>query len=127
MRWLLPGLGLMMALCGCGGTQQPDSADAVRDPDLVIVRNIREKLTRDARISYAPELQVDSTKGVVIVSGPVASEDESSLLEEMIYSVDGVTKIRNRTYLRPEPTAEGTASGSSTAPPASAQPAPQQQ
>jgi hypothetical protein len=70
---------------------------------------------------------VDSTKGVVIVSGPVASEDESSLLEEMIYSVDGVTKIRNRTYLRPEPTAEGTASGSSTAPPASAQPAPQQQ
>jgi hypothetical protein len=57
MRWLLPGLGLMMALCGCGGTQQPDSADAVRDPDLVIVRNIREKLTRDARISYAPSFR----------------------------------------------------------------------
>ncbi|HEV2117760.1 MAG TPA: BON domain-containing protein [Terriglobales bacterium] len=95
-------------------TASPSSAATAPDNDA-LAQQVQQKLSTEPALK---SVQVEAKKGVVTLSGTVASKADRKHAEELAKSVPGVKKVHAK--LRVNPNAAGTTSGSAEVPAPSA-------
>jgi len=66
-------------------------------PDIDVAQQVRKAITGDGSLSTnAHNSKVVVNGGVVTLTGPVASADERTRIEQLATSVPGVTKVENQ-------------------------------
>jgi osmotically-inducible protein OsmY len=98
---LLRALGVALvaaALAACAGAPTKESTGELID-DTVITTKVKSKLVGDKEVS-ALDVQVETFKGTVQLSGFVGSERERERAAELARSVDGVKEVRNDLQLK---------------------------
>ena len=88
MKILLPVL-LAAALFGCRTNSSPEQQ--VRD--LKITTDVKAKLASDEGLSTVPNISVNSTNGVVTLSGQVDSDAAKAKAESIARSVPNVARV----------------------------------
>jgi hyperosmotically inducible protein len=81
------------AVAACAGSPTKESTGEVVD-DAVITTKVKSKLVGDKDVS-AFDVQVETFKGVVQLSGFVGTEQERRRAAELAHSVGGVQEVRN--------------------------------
>lgn len=103
--------GLTMLLAGPGtlcAAAQADNTKANKDPgstadqqkenknDREITRQIRKAVVADKALStYAHNIKIITTSGVVTLRGPVRTDDEKASIESKARGTAGVTEVKN--------------------------------
>lgn len=98
--------GLAFALCallggplyGCGSTPEHRSTGQVID-DATITTKVKAKLLDDPT-THGLKIDVDTSRGVVELSGNVGSATEQNRAIALARSVDGVRGVRNDLIVR---------------------------
>ena len=88
--WLLTGV-LIAGLAGCAGSGQK-SGEYV--DDSWITSKVKSEMIADKHVS-ARDISVNTTRGVVTLTGTVKTWDESNKAAEIARSVKGVTQVEN--------------------------------
>jgi hyperosmotically inducible periplasmic protein len=71
--------------------------------DQDITQQIRQSIMKDESLStYAHNVKVISQDGMVILKGPVRSEDEKSAIEAKAVEVVGKDKVTNQLEVKPK-------------------------
>lgn len=100
MKRLLLALALSgAALTGCRTNETP----AAQVNDLEITANVKSKLASDVGLSTVPDIAVNSTNGVVTLSGVVDSAGTKAKAETIARSVPKVTRVVNNLQVAPKP------------------------
>jgi hyperosmotically inducible protein len=89
-NWLLMGL-LIAGLAGCANTGQKTGAYV---DDSWITTKVKSEMVANKEVS-ARNITVNTTKGVVSLTGTAATWAESSKAAEIAYGVSGVTSVQN--------------------------------
>ncbi|HTX35399.1 MAG TPA: BON domain-containing protein [Bryobacteraceae bacterium] len=89
MKALLPLLLLAAALFGCRTNSTPEQQ--VRD--LQITADVKSKLASDVGLSTVPDISVNSTNGVVTLSGQVDTAAEKAKAESLARGVPHVARV----------------------------------
>jgi osmotically-inducible protein OsmY len=88
------GVALLATVLGaCAGSPTKESTGELVD-DSVITTKVKSKLVGDKDVS-AFDVQVETFKGVVQLSGFVSSEQERRRAAELARSIGGVKEVRN--------------------------------
>jgi len=91
MRWITLVLLLGTLLPGCRTNETPEA----QVDDLKIQAQVKSKLASDLGVDTIPNISVNSTNGVVTLSGQVNSADTKAKAETIAKSVDKVVKVVN--------------------------------
>lgn len=86
---------LLLAVMACGllvGCRTNESPEAQVD-DLKISTEVKSKLASDVGLATVPNISVNSTNGVVTLSGQVDSADEKAKAEALAKSIANVKKV----------------------------------
>jgi osmotically-inducible protein OsmY len=71
--------------------------------DRELARQIRKSIVADKTLStYAHNVKIIASNGVVTLRGPVRSEDEKSAIEAKAKAVAGVNDVKNELTIAPE-------------------------
>jgi hyperosmotically inducible periplasmic protein len=71
--------------------------------DRELARQIRKALVSDKSLStYAHNVKIVATNGLVTLRGPVRSEEEKAAIESKAKAVAGVTDVRNELTIAPK-------------------------
>ncbi len=62
---------------------------------------VKSKLAADVRLSTLTSINVDSTGGVVTLTGTVPRADDKSKAEQVAMTVDGVQRVINNLEIKP--------------------------
>ena len=89
-------LVLLLGLASCKTTT---SAGRQVD-DAGIKTSVKAKLAADVRLSTLTNVDVNSTNGVVTLSGQVHNPDEKRLAGEVARGVDGVVRVNNELQVK---------------------------
>lgn len=84
---------LTLSLASCGATQNRASTGEYID-DTVITTKVKAAILNDATLSVA-EINVETFKGVVQLSGFVSSRAEINKATEVARTVTGVSSVKN--------------------------------
>jgi osmotically-inducible protein OsmY len=93
------------AIAGCASTSEEHSAGAGRQTagevvdDGVVTAKIKAKLVDDP-ITKAYQINVETFKGTVQLSGVVDSAEASSRAEQLARAMDGVKAVKNSLQVR---------------------------
>lgn len=100
MRLLLCVLACTL-LCtfGCRTNESPEA----QVNDLEITAQVKSKLASDVGLSTVPNISVNSTNGVVTLSGQVDSADQKTRAESIAKAVPKVAKVVNNIQVTPKP------------------------
>jgi osmotically-inducible protein OsmY len=100
MRGLLAAalLGLTIAVSGCAGTPTTKSTGDVID-DATIATKVKAKLIEDPVVS-AMNIQVETFKGTVQLSGFAATEAEKDRAAQLARDTAGVKVVKNDIRLK---------------------------
>lgn len=91
-RFVLYPLALMLVLVmGCNMTQSPER----QIDDTAITTSVKSQLATDIELSTITGIEVNTTNGVVTLSGQVSSDAEKRRAEEIAQNVDGVVRVTN--------------------------------
>jgi hyperosmotically inducible protein len=90
MKVLLPVM-LCVVFLGCRTNETPEA----QVNDFEIQASVKSKLASDVGLSTVPNISVNSTNGVVTLSGMVSSADQKSKAEAVAKSVPHVTRVVN--------------------------------
>lgn len=71
--------------------------------DLEITTNIKSKLASDVGLSTVPDISVNSTEGVVTLSGSVDSAETKSRVETIARAVPKVVRVVDNLQIAPKP------------------------
>jgi hyperosmotically inducible protein len=85
-------------------SKNPKTADQqkMNPADRETTRKIRSALTDDKSLStYAHNIKIISTDGMVTLKGPVRSEDEKSAIEAKAKEIAGDSNVRNKLTIAP--------------------------
>ena len=82
---------LIAFVAGCKTTTSPGR----QVDDAAIKTAVKAKLAADVRLSTLTNVSVNSTNGVVTLSGEVHNVDEKRAAEEVTRTVDGVVRVNN--------------------------------
>jgi osmotically-inducible protein OsmY len=100
MKHLLLALTLSAALLtGCRTNETP----AAQVNDMEITASVKSKLASDVGLSTLPDIAVNSTNGVVTLSGAVDSAGTKAKAETIARSVPKVTRVVNNLQIAPKP------------------------
>ncbi len=100
MKRLLLALALFGGLLtGCRTNETP----AAQVDDLQITASIKSKLAADVGLSTVPDIAVNSTNGVVTLSGAVDSAETKAKAEAIAHSVPKVTRVVDNLQISPKP------------------------
>lgn len=86
---------LALALGGCSSSQTSNAPN-----DSAIVSAIQSKLYQDPALK-ASDVHVVSQKGVVVLTGTVANDQEKAAVEQFAHSTDGVAQVINELNVSP--------------------------
>lgn len=87
------GLFLVVFLAGCAGTQKRESTGEYFD-DSAITSKVKTEIFKDLTLKVL-QINVESFKGVVQLSGFVDSAQASAKAVEIARSVKGVNAVKN--------------------------------
>ncbi|HVN82131.1 MAG TPA: BON domain-containing protein [Terriglobia bacterium] len=107
--FLISVIALLTYLGACNSTKLATIPD-----DSAIKNNIQSRLFQDALLKTR-DVQVDSQKGVVSLSGTVSSDIEKLAVEGLARGVAGVTQVVNQLSVSPSPISQ-TVSPAATTP-----------
>jgi hyperosmotically inducible periplasmic protein len=100
MRTLAITLALACALlCGCRTNVTPEQ----QVNDVGITANIKSKLASEIGISTIPDVSVNSTNGVVTLSGQVDSAATRARVEDVAKSVPKVVRVVDNLQVAQKP------------------------
>jgi len=88
---LLPLLALLALLVGCRTNESPEG----QVNDLEITAQLKSKLAADVGLSSMTNISVNSTNGVVTLSGQVDSETAKAKAEALATAVPKVVRVVN--------------------------------
>ena len=91
-------LGLGLALAGCGSTPTSRSTGDVLD-DSVIATKVKTKMVEDP-VVHALDIQVESYKGTVQLSGFASSQREIDRAVHLASNTAGVKSVKNDIRLK---------------------------
>lgn len=63
--------------------------------DTAITTTVKTELAKDVRLGTLTGIEVNTTQGVVTLSGKVHTSEEKTLVEQKVRSVKGVVKVNN--------------------------------
>ncbi|HUK17647.1 MAG TPA: BON domain-containing protein [Bryobacteraceae bacterium] len=89
MRALLVAGMACLLLGGCRTNESPEG----QVDDLKISTQVKAKLAQDVGLATVPNISVNSTNGVVTLSGQVDSDAQRSKAEDLAKSVNNVKKV----------------------------------
>lgn len=95
---LVAGLGTASFTTGCAGTATSASTGEFID-DSVITTKVKAALVNDPVVK-ALDVKVETFKGVVQLSGFVATESEKAQAGRVAATVSGVSEIKNNITLK---------------------------
>ena len=98
-KHMLAALGLAVLLGACGGTPERESTGEYID-DSVITTKIKAAFVQDGLVD-AHEVEVDTFKGNVQLSGVADSQAEINRAVQIAGKVPGVKSVRNDLRLKP--------------------------
>jgi hyperosmotically inducible periplasmic protein len=88
----------------CDASKHAKTADQqkMNPADRETTRKIRSALTDDKSLStYAHNIKIITTDGMVTLKGPVRSEDEKSAIEAKAKEIAGDSNVRNKLTIAP--------------------------
>ena len=94
----LPCAALLLALSGCAGSAQKETAGEFID-DSVITAKVKTALVDDPSVS-ALHINVETNKGVVQLKGVARDPQESWKAADLARHVSGVRGVRNDIVVR---------------------------
>jgi len=101
MRLLACVLSLtFMFTLACRTNESPEA----QVNDLEITAQVKSKLASDVGLSTVPNISVNSTNGVVTLSGQVDTADQKTRAESVAKAVPKVAKVVNNLQVTPKPT-----------------------
>jgi hyperosmotically inducible periplasmic protein len=68
--------------------------------DAAIKTSVKAKMAADVRLSTLTNIEVNSTNGVVTLSGQVENESDRAQAMRVARSVDGVVKVNNELQIK---------------------------
>jgi len=68
--------------------------------DAAIKTSVKAKMAADVRLSTLTNIEVNSTNGVVTLSGQVENESDRAQAAMVARSVDGVVKVNNELQIK---------------------------
>lgn len=89
MRALLLAVMAFGLLVGCRTNESPEA----QVDDLKISAEVKSKLASDVGLATVPNISVNSTNGVVTLSGQVDSADQKAKAEALAKNVANVKKV----------------------------------
>jgi hyperosmotically inducible protein len=99
MKQLLLALALGSALLtGCRTNETPEA----QVNDMEITANVKSKLASDVGLSTVPNISVNSTNGVVTLSGAVDSAGTKAKAETIARSVPKVVRVVDNLQVAPK-------------------------
>ena len=99
MKYLLLALTLSGALLtGCRTNETP----AAQVNDMEITAKVKSKLASDVGLSTVPDIAVNSTNGVVTLSGAVDSPGTKARAETIARSVPNVVRVVDNLQVAPK-------------------------
>jgi len=97
----VPLILLCALLPACRTNESPEA----QVNDLEITTSIKSKLASDVGLSSVPNIAVNSTNGVVTLSGQVSSATDKSKAESIAKSVPKVVRVINNLQVAATPSA----------------------
>jgi osmotically-inducible protein OsmY len=94
----LTGAALVLALAGCAGTASRESTGEFID-DSVITTKVKTAILNEPSLKVG-QIQVETFKGTVQLSGFVDSREDVSTAERLARGVRGVRTVRNDLAVR---------------------------
>jgi osmotically-inducible protein OsmY len=88
----------LVAVLGCAGSATQESTGEYID-DTVITTRVKAAFVGDEQVK-AGEVNVETFKGVVQLSGFVSSETAMARAVEIARGIDGVTSVKNDMVIR---------------------------
>jgi hyperosmotically inducible protein len=88
-----------LSLGACQSTTGKTAGQTMTDSRITAA--VQSKLTAD-RVSNFTRVDVDTERGVVNLSGVVASAEQKSRAEELTRQVNGVTRVNNNLQIQPQ-------------------------
>jgi hyperosmotically inducible protein len=86
-------------LIGCRTNESPE----LQVNDLEITASVKSKLATEVGVSTVPNISVNSTNGVVTLSGQVDTADTKAKAEAVAKSVPKVRRVVDNLQVAPEP------------------------
>jgi osmotically-inducible protein OsmY len=103
MRLLfLTGALLCALLVSCRTNESP----AGQINDLEIATQVKSKLASEVATSTLANISVDSTNGVVTLSGQVDTAEQKAKAETVVKSIPKVVRVVNNLQITPRPSTE---------------------
>ena len=93
------GAAALVLFLGIAGCRTTTSAGRQID-DAGIKAAVKAKLAADVRLSTLTNVDVNSTNGVVTLSGQVHTVDEKRFAGEVARGVDGVVRVNNELQVK---------------------------
>jgi osmotically-inducible protein OsmY len=95
--WLLTGMFVLVAgLAGCAGTGEKSGAYV---DDSWITSKVKSEMIANKSVK-ARNINVDTTRGVVTLSGTATTWDESNKAAEIAHGVKGVQSVENNIQIQ---------------------------
>jgi len=92
---------LLLLLPACRTNETPEA----QANDVEIMANVKSKLAKDIGLATVPDISVNSTNGVVTLSGAVDSAATRAKAEEIARAVPHVIRVVNNIQVAPHPAA----------------------
>ena len=96
-NWLLTGVFVLIAgLAGCAGTGEKSGAYV---DDSWITSKVKSEMVANKTV-HARNINVNTTRGVVTLTGTAATWDESNKAAEIANGVKGVKSVENDIHIQ---------------------------
>ena len=99
-RFLLPLMMLTVAAAGCSVQSGQESTGEYVD-SAAISTKVKTKLATDGSAALANQVEVETLKDVVQLSGFVPSQVDRTKAEQIAWSVEGVRGVKNDIIVQP--------------------------
>ena len=99
-RFLLPLMMLTVAAAGCSVQSGQESTGEYVD-SAAISTKVKTKLAADGGVALANQVEVETLKDVVQLSGFVPTQADRTKAEQIAWSVEGVRGVKNDIIVQP--------------------------
>ena len=99
-RFLLPLMMLTVAAAGCSVQSGQESTGEYVD-SAAISTKVKTKLAADGGVALANQVEVETLKDVVQLSGFVPTQADRTKAEQIAWSIEGVRGVKNDIIVQP--------------------------